>query len=174
MPQLKSVAEKEGWVLSKEVASSEQGPFQMHWRHEPLDLYLVYVEDDRVGINYLEVRAVVMGDALEYLQNILPLQNREDVLKSAVSENETEKNQAIKKLGYVFAFKDFNPECFKVLVDAMQAPEKEIFIPALETIPYLKWRQFEKVLEELVASELPVKVYASHMLKAMKMHEWKA
>ncbi|MBL8029646.1 MAG: hypothetical protein JNN11_00110 [Candidatus Doudnabacteria bacterium] len=174
LEDLKQIAQKEDWVETKEVLASSGEPYQIHWQHKPLDLYLLYVVDERIGVNYLEVRAVIMSDALEYLQNILPLENKEDILKFAQSENETEKIQAIKKLGYVFAFEDFNPECFKVLVKAMQESKKEIFVTTLETVPYLKWRQFESILEELTKSDLSVKTFAGHMLKAMRDHEWNA
>lgn len=172
LQKLKNVAQKEGWVLSKEVVSSESEPFQTHWRHEPLDLYLVYVEDDRIKVNYLEARAAVLNDALEYLASILPLESKEQVLKLAEATSGDEKKQAIKNLGVMFSYEDFDPECFKVLVGAMQAEEKEIFIAALEAVPYLKWRQFETVLFELIKTEMPVKQYAEKMLEAMRNHEW--
>ncbi len=136
--ELKNVAQKEGWVLSKEVVSSESEPFQTHWRYEPLDLYLVYVEDDRIKVNYLEVRAAVLNDALKYLENILPLESKEQILKLAETASGEEKKHAIKNLGVMFNFEDFDPECFRVLVGAMQAQEKGIFLAALEAVPYLK------------------------------------
>lgn len=169
---LEMAAQQHGWVLRKEVMATDEEPYQKQWATEDEQVAYVYVEDDRIAVRYIEVRAVDIDEAERELREIVNTYTQDELVAlAAMAQTPEQWRDALHKAA-VGAPKQYDPNYFRIFLSGLQHPDRNVKIAAMEAAPYVHWREFELPLMKMEKSDPVAGREAGIMLQAMREHEW--
>lgn len=169
---LDMAAQQHGWVLRKEVMATDEEPYQKQWATEDEQIAYVYVEDDRIEVRYIEVRAVDIEDAERELREIVNTYTQDELVAlAAMAQTPEQWRDALHKAA-VGAPKQYDANYFRIFLSGLQHPDRNVKIAAMEAAPYVHWREFELPLMKMEKSDPVAGREAGIMLQAMREHEW--
>jgi hypothetical protein len=170
--ELDMVAQQQGWIVRKEVPADARRPYQKQWATQDEQIAYLYVEDQRMGVRYVEVRAVNIEEAVNEVRALFDSYSHDELKALVGMAQAPEQWQDALHKAAVGAPKTYDPDYFRVFLSGLQHPDRRVKIAAMEAAPYVKWREFEAPLAKMEQSDTVAGREAGIMLKAMREHEW--
>lgn len=148
-----STAWDSDWPVLRVIRGDKNHPTEVIYSTPDEETYIHYIEDFKLGLNYLVVVGRNPDLVVEEIRSLLPTYDKPEILDMVkTAKSRDEKMRALYYLALITA-EQYDPDIYKIFVNGLADPDPEIRGATVLAIAYVGWPELLKSVKHTAMTD---------------------